>query len=378
MKVPLYEQLYRFVLGEIEAGRLAPGARVPSEKALADQFRVSRITSKRALEKLAQEGLIQRARGRGSFVAGLPSSNTIDGNPAVAAPAATAANLHPPLVGLLVPDTSDTFGAHLVRTVESQLRRQHYRTIWCRTEGRRELEEAAIDDCLAVGVSGMIIFPVYGEYYSERLLRLVLDHFPIVLVDRYLRGIPVCSVTTDNRKAAEELAYHLIGLGHHRFAFITPPPAGTSSIEDRLLGIMSAITEHELHFNTEQDIIHAYCTLPGALTPATQNVERDAESIRAYALNHPEVTAYIACEYPLGVLAHRVLAALHRCVPADCAVGCFDAPHSPLDDVIITYIEQDEEAMGVEAVAMLLAQIAGREVPLHVVTRHKLVHGPTT
>ena len=34
--------------------------------------------------------------------------------------------------------------------------------------------------------------------------------------------------------------------------------------------------------------------------------------------------------------------------------------------------------MGIEAVAMLLAQIAGREVPLHVVTRHKLVHGPTT
>ena len=65
MKVPLYEQLYRFVLGEIEAGRLAPGARVPSEKALADQFRVSRITSKRALEKLAQDGLIQRAHGRG-------------------------------------------------------------------------------------------------------------------------------------------------------------------------------------------------------------------------------------------------------------------------------------------------------------------------
>ena len=195
MKVPLYEQLYRFVLGEIEAGRLAPGARVPSEKALADQFRVSRITSKRALEKLAQDGLIQRARGRGSFVAGLPASELVDGTAAVAAPAATAVNLHPPLVGLLVPDTSDTFGAHLVRTVESQLRRQHYRTILCRTEGRRELEEEAIDDCLALGVAGMIIFPVYGEYYNERLLRLVLDHFPIVLVDRYLRGIPVCSVT---------------------------------------------------------------------------------------------------------------------------------------------------------------------------------------
>ncbi len=377
MKVPLYEQLYRFVLGEIEAGRLGPGDRVPSEKALAEQFCVSRITSKRALEKLAQDGVIQRARGRGSFV----TLQAPPGPPAAAPSAAGAvgapSHVRPPLVGLLVPDTSDTFGAHLVRTIEGELRRRHYRTVLCRTEGRRELEEAALDDCLALGVAGMIIFPVYGEYYNERLLRLVLDHFPIVLVDRYLRGIPACSVATDNRKAAEELTEHVIHLGHHHFAFITPPPAGTSSIEDRILGVMTATTEHELHFNTEQDIIHAYCTLPGALTPATQNVERDAESIRVYALCHPEVTAYIACEYPLGILAQRVLTALGRCVPSECAVVCFDAPHSPLDSAPITYIEQDEEAMGVQAVAMLLAQLAGREVPLHVVTRHKLVRRTT-
>ena len=374
MKVPLYEQLYHFVRGEIEAGRLAPGARVPSEKMLADQFRVSRITSKRALEKLAQDGLIQRARGRGSFVAELPAATGDEGAAPAAPPAVTAAGLQPPLVALLVPDTSDTFGAHLVRTIESQLRRQHYRMILCRTEGRRELEEAAIDDCLALGVTGMIIFPVYGEYYNERLLRLVLDHFPIVLVDRYLRGIPACSVCTDNRKAAEDVANHLIAQGHHHFAFITPPPAGTSSIEDRILGVIGAVAEHGLHFNADKDIVYAYCTLPGALTPATQNIERDAESIRAYASNHPEVTAYVACEHPLGVLAQRVLIALGRRVPRDCAVVCFDAPHSPLDEATITYVEQDEEAMGVEAVAMLLAQIGGQEVPLHVVTRHKLVY----
>ena len=53
MKLPLYEQLYRYVREEIAAGHLVGGARVPSEKELADQFHVSRITSKRALEKLA-------------------------------------------------------------------------------------------------------------------------------------------------------------------------------------------------------------------------------------------------------------------------------------------------------------------------------------
>jgi GntR family transcriptional regulator, arabinose operon transcriptional repressor len=373
MKVPLYEQLYRFVLDEINSGHLAPGARVPSEKELAEQFHVSRITSKRALEKLANAGVIQRARGRGSFVSVVeqgsrtaPGGDSVHGNGA------------PPLVGLLIPDMSDAFGSELVRTIEQQLREQSLRTILCRTLGRRELEEKAIDDCLALDVVGLIILPVYGQYYNERLLRLVLDHFPLVLIDRYLRGIPACSVCTDNRRAAEDLTNHLIGLGHRHFAMISLPPAGTSSIEDRILGIMSAIAEHGLHFNAEEDIVHTYCTLPGALTPTTQNIERDVETIRAYALGHPEVTAYIACEHPMGLLLQRVLADLGRTVPSEYAVACFDSPHTALDGVPFTYIQQDEESMGCEAVSLLLAQIARGEVPLHVSTSHALVRGRST
>jgi DNA-binding LacI/PurR family transcriptional regulator len=224
----------------------------------------------------------------------------------------------------------------------------------------------------------MIIVPVHGEYYNERLLRLVLDHFPIVLADRYLRGIPACSVCTDNRRAAEELAQHLIAGGHRQFAFVTPPPAGTSSIEDRLVGIVAAVAEHGLHFNAEEDVVHTFCTLPGALTPATPDVARDAETIRSYVLSHPHVTGFIACEYPLAVLVQRVLQEVGRAVPAQYAVACFDAPHTPLDSVPITYIEQDEALIGCEAVAMLLAQVEGREVPLHVDTHYKLVRGQST
>ncbi len=378
MKIPLYEQLYRFVLAEIDAGHFAPGARVPSEKELAEHFHVSRITSKRALEKLAADGLIQRTRGRGSFVATAEESVSPvpEGAPeGVLEGARPHRKGQPQLVGLLAPDASDTFGTHLVRTIESQLRRHHIRMIFCRTEGRREQEEAAIADCLALGVAGIIVFPVYGEYYNERLLRLVLDRFPIVLIDRYLRGIPACSICTDNRQAAEELTNLLISLGHRYFAFISPPPAGTSSIEDRLLGFMAAIAEHGLPFNAEEDHIYNYFTLPGALTPATQNVERDAETVRTYMRSHPHVTAYVACEYPMALLAERVLGELGIAIPAQCALACFDAPHTPLESADVTYIEQDEEGMGCEAVALLLAQMAGREVPLHVATAHKLVRG---
>ena len=42
--MPLYEQLYRHIRGEIEAGRLAAGERLPSKRALAAHLKISVVT----------------------------------------------------------------------------------------------------------------------------------------------------------------------------------------------------------------------------------------------------------------------------------------------------------------------------------------------
>lgn len=51
---------------------LAPGDPVPSEFQLAEQFGVSRMTARQALQNLAAEGLVRRQRGHGTFVAPRP------------------------------------------------------------------------------------------------------------------------------------------------------------------------------------------------------------------------------------------------------------------------------------------------------------------
>ncbi|MFV0276187.1 MAG: histidine utilization repressor [Parahaliea sp.] len=55
----------------IELGELGPGDRVPSENQLVTEFQVSRMTARRALRELADDGLLQRIQGLGSFVADL-------------------------------------------------------------------------------------------------------------------------------------------------------------------------------------------------------------------------------------------------------------------------------------------------------------------
>jgi len=65
---PLYHQLYSLLKARILDGTLALGLRLPPEEQLADLFKVSRITAKRAMDDLATEELVERRRGRGTHV----------------------------------------------------------------------------------------------------------------------------------------------------------------------------------------------------------------------------------------------------------------------------------------------------------------------
>lgn len=66
--VPPYQRIKREVARLISAGELAEGDRVPGDNELAARFGVSRLTAHRALRELAQEGLVQRVHGVGTFV----------------------------------------------------------------------------------------------------------------------------------------------------------------------------------------------------------------------------------------------------------------------------------------------------------------------
>lgn len=65
---PLYSQLASALRSAIECGEFAQDAQIPTEAALGQKYDVSRITVRKAVDELIEEGLLTRCRGKGTFV----------------------------------------------------------------------------------------------------------------------------------------------------------------------------------------------------------------------------------------------------------------------------------------------------------------------
>jgi len=68
--IPLYVQLEQIIKSQIMTGERLAGEQIPTEKDLAETYRVSSVTVRQAILNLVKEGLLVRKQGKGTFVQG--------------------------------------------------------------------------------------------------------------------------------------------------------------------------------------------------------------------------------------------------------------------------------------------------------------------
>ena len=66
---PLYQQIKTLITRSLQAGEWRPGEMIPSETELAARYKVSQGTVRKAIDALADENLVMRRQGKGTFVA---------------------------------------------------------------------------------------------------------------------------------------------------------------------------------------------------------------------------------------------------------------------------------------------------------------------
>jgi DNA-binding LacI/PurR family transcriptional regulator len=343
---PFYQRIYDYLLGEINSGRLKSGDRAPTEKELCQQFGVSRITSKRALEMLAADGYITRFRGKGSFIGNEEKKSVARGGSG--------------LVCFLTPGFYDSFGTTLVCEAEKNCGGLGYHLLLKHTRDSVSEESAAIKALAELDAAGILLVPVHGEYYNADILNLILKKKPLVFVDRKMRGLAVPSVSTDNIQAVETGVNHLLRLGHRKIAFYSGPVSDVSTVEDRKQGFTNALLKAGIVPDPALFCHELFIWHP--LDDAV--IAKNTAIVKHHLKSHPEISAAFAAEYPCALLVQEAANQLGLAVPGDLSIVCFDAPRgiSPLPP--FTSLCQDEKTLAKIAVDLLHKLIAaGDPVP---------------
>jgi len=65
---PLYSQIQEYIAELILSGKLSPESKIQSEREFSEELGVSRMTVRRALTELVDEGLLERKHGSGTYV----------------------------------------------------------------------------------------------------------------------------------------------------------------------------------------------------------------------------------------------------------------------------------------------------------------------
>lgn len=69
-KIPMYIQLRELIRKRIQDGTYKYGETIPSERELASQYGLNRMTVRNAISELVEEGVLTRSQGKGTFVSG--------------------------------------------------------------------------------------------------------------------------------------------------------------------------------------------------------------------------------------------------------------------------------------------------------------------
>lgn len=343
-KVFLYQKVHDSILNGIRDGDFEEGKKIPDDKELCEQYGVSMITLNKALCLLAEEGYVKRIPGNGTFV-----------NKWIKAEKKVAKNEK--MIGVILEHISSPFGLEMMYQMDLFAMRAGYRILVRFSYGEREQETKEINFLLSLGVEGLIIMPSHGKHYNQAILRLCLNGFPVVLVDKKMKGIPVPSVRTDNRAAAATLVRALAEEGNRRIAFISTDDQKADSVKERRNGFIGEMEKLRLE---EAGI----CAVSSGIT-REEYMNHNPNSKVVYEIrkfleqNKGEMDAVIVSEY--GIVPEVVQAMkLEEIKPEEeIRIACVDEDYMAPEGTRFMHVKQDEKEIAKKALNILFSQISG-------------------
>jgi LacI family transcriptional regulator len=267
------------------------------------------------------------------------------------------------LVAMVVADLANPFYARIVAAAETAVGARDRSLVVFNSDETPENERRILARVASLACDGTLLVPVDrpAQYVRTGLAK----SSPVVLFGRSVEGMPLDTVTLDNRQAAADVTNYLADLGHVRIGAITGPDH-VSTGRARRIGMTEALAARGLRPSPEH-VRSGEFREEVAYAQARDILARRDRPTALYVAN--------------GVMALGVLRAIAdlglRC-PADISVASTDTiPGSGVFRPRLTRTEHPATEMVNEAVRLLFDRIPRRAVgePRHVVFQPTFVLG---
>lgn len=346
--VPL--QLRSVLSEEIERGMYGEAGKIPSERALADRFAVSRTSVRECLNILVKDGLLVRIVGKGTYVAN-------EANIPVSSSTETSNHLAF-LIGENIFQFVQPGYNRILIGAEQACREQGYRLLF------RSVTDEETDPELGLTPGDDICGCLVAGGLRKKSLERILDWGrPVVLTDLILEG-NTSAVGPDYASGTRQALEHLVGLGHRDVGFIGFPNS------EKYQTFWSKLEKLELRYNPQWvQFLQLPDVEPGLLA--------GYHAMQAILAGGSLPTAVVATNDLVAIGATEALKLAGIAVPDDISVIGYDDLGRDRNPPLTTIRSYPEE-VGRIAAKMLIAQLQGDPAANRVaVPTQLLVRGST-
>jgi LacI family transcriptional regulator, repressor for deo operon, udp, cdd, tsx, nupC, and nupG len=249
------------------------------------------------------------------------------------------------LVVALLPDITNPFFSEVIRGIEQVAHENGYSVLLGETQSSLVREQAYADMVAGRQADGIITM-------SHRVPAIPIDgRLPVVNACEYVRDSNISSVYIDNVAAAGVAVDYLVTLGHRDIAFIAGPSSSPICV-DREQGYRLALQR---------------ATIPAdpALTAIGDfSIEAGERAIERLLSQGKSFSAVFCSNDEMAIGAMRALISHGLRVPEDISVvGFDDIRYARYTSPSLTTIAQPKNALGREAMTMLIELLNDPEVP---------------
>lgn len=325
-----YDVVINYIKEGILNGTFPLTSKLPSENSIAQTLGVSRVTVRKALTTLKDEGFIESHQGSGSFVKLSQSERYI---PVIVSSAGSSSRFF-----------------DIYNGIQTFFSEHNFTPLLTITDDDYKTELLKVKESLEKGFKRMIILPCESTENNAFYHSLQNSGCDIVFVDVKPNSLDCDCITSCNFNGGYIATKHLIEQGHRRIAItFTKNHQYTNTLSDRFKGYLSALKEYNLPFDESLVFYKEW---------GISTVQPFVDNFIASNVNATAVFCTADC------IAVPLANSLAKANKAMAVVGFDNVPATESNTPSITTIDQDFYQMGYNSAKLLYQRMLNPHMPI--------------